>query len=301
MSNLHEVKEHIGSVQSTKKITRAMYLISASKSQKAKSQLAATLPYFQKIIGTMREILAGEDEFETPFIRDEEDQQWKRAHWRPNAFLLIGADKGMAGGYNHNVMALLEQHAKKDEDTIWVVGKASRSKLEKLGYKVDHQFDFAVMNPDIRRARDISEKVVSAYESGKYHGIYIIFTEMLSAVRQDPSVMPLLPLDLRPLKKEKTQEIKAEEIEYIPSPRVVFDALVPFYLKGIIYGALVEAFASEQQARMMAMDNATKSADETIGRLNLEYNQARQGQITQELTEIISGIPENNLAEDEDE
>ncbi len=293
MANLHEVKEHIGSVNNTKKITRAMYLISASKSQKAKSQLADTLPYFQHIILTMREILASPDEISTPFIRH--DNQRKETQHLPNLFLVMGADKGMAGGYMHNIIEMLEKHANVEKDEVLVAGYIGRSKIRKLGYKMDESFQYRVMNPDIYRAREMAELVVEKHLSGQYHGIYLIYTEMLSSMRQDPHILPLLPLDLRPLVNETSQKYTGEQIDYIPSAVEVFDLLVPYYLKGILYGALVEAFASELQARMMAMDNANKTADETISRLSIDYNQARQGKITQELTEIVAGIPEQHI------
>lgn len=287
MANLHEIKARIGNVNATKKITRAMYLISASKSQKAKSQLEAAFPYFQLIKSTLAEILACSDELDTPYIRQEGgDGEIPDRDF----YVVLSGDKGMAGGYNHNIVDKVAQHADKEKDDMVVAGMVGRLQLRQLGYRVDGCLDCPVMNPSIYRARDVAELVAKRFLTGDYRAVYVVYTEMVTSLKMVPTRLQLLPLDTAALCDETPTH--CAEIEYLPSAHEVFDHMVPYYLKGILYSAFVEAFASEQHARMYAMDGATKSANETIGRLSVSYNRARQAKITQELTEIIGGIPQ---------
>ncbi len=290
MANLHEIKAHIANIEATKKITRAMYLISASKSQRAKSQLEVVFPYFQHITATMAEIFSSPDMPDTPYIMNKNaGRQSKR-----DLYVVVGADKGMAGGYGHNIIDLVTERVEPEHDELLVAGASSRIQLRNKGYMVDRAFAFPVMNPTMYRARDIAEIVVDQYLSGKYRDVFLAYTEMVSPLKQTPRILQLLPLDEETLcERAPDKPITAAKLEYSPSERAVFDHLVPHYVKGILYSALVEAFSSEQAARMMAMDSATKNADESIDRLSIEYNHARQAKITQELTEIISGIPED--------
>lgn len=288
MANLQEIKTRIGNVNSTKKITRAMYLISASKSQKAKSQLQGSLPYFQQITAIMAEILSGSEGVKTPFIVPDPNENIPPR----DLYVVLGGDKGMAGGYNHNVMAQAEQLIDKQNDDVLVAGFLTRLHMKQQGYRVSDEMRCPVMNPSVYRAREVAELVVEKYRSREYRTISILYTEMVSSVKQEPTVLQLLPLDTDAICVHAPRPEFLDEIEYLSSARDVFDHLVPHYLKGIIYSVFVEAFASEQHARMMAMDGATKSANETIDKLTVSYNRARQSKITQELTEIIGGIPE---------
>lgn len=289
MSSLHEIKARINNINSTKKITRAMYLISASKSQKAKSQLESVAPYFQHITDTMTDILARSEAINTVFIA-ERHLPWESCN---NLYIVLGGDKGMAGGYNHNIIDFLSQHCDKDRDDVLVAGILGRMQIRQQGYRVGQGMDLPVMNPSIYRAREVAERVVEEFHSNKYNEIHLIYTDMISALKQEPVILQLLPLDLEKIAPHPDRLVKnLDEIEYQPSAREVFDKLVPHYLKGIIYSAFVKAFASEQHARMYAMDGATKNANESIGQLSISYNRARQAKITQELTEIVGGIPQ---------
>lgn len=292
MANLHEIKARIGNVNATKKITRAMYLISASKSQKAKGQLESVSPYFQHVTETMTAILSASEQLDTPYISYE--QQSDDAS-DIDLYLVLGGDKGMAGGYNHNILEFLASHARKEKDEVLVAGFISRMQIRQEGYKLGGELDVPVMNPNLYRARDVAELVVEKYRSGRYRAIYVIYTKMISALKQEPDILPLLPLDIAKFQAQDKPKVPGqmeEEIEYRPSAREVFDNLVPHYLKGVVYGTFVEAFASEQHARMYAMDGATKNANDTIAQLSISYNRARQAKITQELTEIVGGIPQ---------
>jgi len=294
MSKLHEIQSRIAGVTSTKKITRAMYLISASKSQKARMQLEGTLPYFNQVLYTLSEILAFTDKIDTPYI---DGSGIASIEGRDNLYLVLGSDKGMAGGYNHNIISVLNERVDKAAATMMVAGILGRGSVQRAGFKVDTTFHCPVMNPSLYRAREIAELLMAKFISHECRQVYIVYTEMISPLKQEPVIARLLPL--HPEEFHKTAvEIRAasqyapyDQIKYEPSPRHVFNHLVSHYLKGIIYSAFVEAFTSELNARMYAMDNATKSADEMIGRFSLIRNRARQAVITQEISEIVGGIP----------
>lgn len=286
MSRLQEIKSRIGSVKSTKKITRAMYLISASKSQKAKVQLEGTLPYFTQIATTMREILMNKSNIDTPYIGHA-----KATEGKGNLYVVLGSDKGMAGGYMHNIINLLDEKINKDTSSLLVAGFLGRSLIRRQGYRVDKDYRYPVMNPSVYRAREIAELVVEKYLSNQYREVHIVYTAMITPLKQEPVTAQLLPLKVEKLPETQAAPAQYNTIKYEPSAHEVFDHLVPHYLKGMIYGAFVEAFTSEQHARMYAMDNATKNADEMISSLSLRYNRARQAEITQEINEIVGGIP----------
>lgn len=287
MPGLYEIKARIESVQSTKQITRVMYLISASKSKKAKAQLESTLPYFRQVSVTLADILASSAVIDTPYISG-----IKQPEKKGGLYIVLSGDKGMAGGYNHNIISLINKEIDKTAATLWVTGILGRNQLARQGYLVDDNFHFFVMNPSVYRAREIAEMVVEQYLLNKYSGVYLVYTVMVNPLKQEPVIKQILPLKADELSGELAADSQNNIIEYEPSPKAVFDHLVPHYLKGIIYGAFVEAFTCEQHARMYAMDNATKNADEVIADLSLRYNRVRQAKITQEITEIVGGIPD---------
>ncbi len=295
MSGLIEIKNRMASVESTRKITRAMYLMSASKSKKAKSQMEAMRPYFCQSAEMMTEILvSAEDEFKSPFWgkQEEADFEYGSNKEKDDLYLVLSADKGMAGGYNNNLLHMLKAQVKdKHKNIFWVAGMMGRIQLKKQGYSIQTDFKYPVMNPSLYRAREMAELVVEKYLSGEYRNVYLVYTAMVSPIKQEPVYVQLLPLKPEDFLHPDEELPAYEEIDYEPSPAAVFDTLVPHYLKGVIYCALVEAFTSEQNARMFAMDNATSAANDMIAHLNLSYNRVRQAQITQEINEITGGIP----------
>ena len=284
MSRLHEIKSRIAGVGSTRQITRAMYLISASKSQKAKQQLEVARPYFHSVSETLSEILAVSGMLDTYYL---DDRMGRNS--QSGIVLVMGADKGMAGGYNQNIVKLLRECADKEHDEILVAGILGRATIAREGFRVDPDFRHPVMNPSVYRAMEIADLLVNRYIAGGVRDIRVIYTNMISPIKQEPVCQKILPLE--PGEFVHSERLSDNVVRYEPGPREVFDHLVPHYVKGIIYGALVEAFSSEQHARMIAMDNATKSAEDMIGRLSLRYNRARQAEITQEISEIVAGIP----------
>lgn len=295
MANIREIKLRIKSITQTRQITKAMKLISAAKRKKARQQLDLTLPYFNKVRITMTDILSRSGDISNKFF----DQRTEKQNKTAGIFVLTG-DKSLAGGYNHNII----KHAEKLCDTcaqenkdlaLFVAGQIGRTYFQKRAATVDESFDYQVSDPTVKRASEMADIILERFLSGELDEIYLAYTQMINTFKLEPRTIKLLPLNLDELKKEfgiEAEEEKANSynsIYYEPSPGAVFDVLVPKYLKGIVYGALVEAFTSEQSARMTAMDSATTNADKMISALNLQYNRARQAAITQEITEIVGG------------
>jgi F-type H+-transporting ATPase subunit gamma len=294
MANIREIKLRIKSITQTRQITKAMKLISAAKRKKARQQLDLTLPYFNKVRITMTDILSRSGDISNKFFDQRAEKQNKTA----GIFVLTG-DKSLAGGYNHNII----KHAEKlcgacaqgnKKPALFVAGQMGRSYFQKRTAAVDESFEYQVSDPTVKRASEMADVILECFLSGELDEVYLAYTQMINTFKLEPRTIKLLPLDLDELKKELEVEPPADvnplnPIYYEPSPGAVFDVLVPKYLKGIVYGTLVEAFTSEQSARMTAMDSATTNADKMISALNLQYNRARQAAITQEITEIVGG------------
>ena len=285
MAGLNELKTHIESVKSTQKITRAMHLISASRSKKARRQLESAVIYFRRIAVTLSEILAGSHGLTSPYLTPPRHAPAK------GLYIVLAGDKGMAGGYNHNIIKLMDERIDKNASDVWVAGLAGRAAIARRGYNVEKTFSYPVVDPSVYRVREIAEMIVDRYRAGEYGHVHLVYTVMESQLKQTPTMATLLPLKPEELLEPGASFEHINLIKYEPSPEAIFDHMVPFYLKGVLYGAFVEAFACEQQARMYAMDNASKSADDMIASLSLSYNRARQAIITQEINEIVGGIP----------
>lgn len=285
MPNTNEIKKRIEGVKNTKKITRAMYLISVSKSKKAKAQMNATRPYFAQINETLADIMTESEHIDSAFVEKKPGISGK------TLYIVLAGDRGMAGAYNHNIIDLLEKSTDKMNSQYMVAGMMGRQQIIRKGFDVDLEFKYPVMNPTIYRAREIAELCVQMFMTEWYNEIYIVYTKMITPIKQDPKIIRLLPLAPELLQVENTRKHSSLKFMYEPDPVSVFNHLTPHYLKGVIYGAFVEAFTSEQHARTYAMDNATKSADDMVEKLTIIHNRARQAKITAEITEIIGGIP----------
>lgn len=292
MASIRDIRLRIKSIKQTKQITKAMKLISASKLKKAKSQLEATLPFFNKLQSTLKFILKRTEGEEHLAYFDKREKAEKKSI----GYVIVTGDKGFCGGYNNNVIKLAEKEMKsRAADAklrLFVVGSVGRSYFAKKDYSIDMEFLYTVQNPTLYRARDIADVMVDMFNNGELDEVYLIYTKMITSLTLEPQIIKLLPLE--PVDFEETDSEKEENkyllnFEFEPSPEVVFEKLVPQYLRGIVYGGLVESFTSEQSARMTAMDSATRNADELIKKFTLYYNRARQAAITQEISEIIGG------------
>lgn len=286
MANVREIRLRIRSVKETRQITKAMKLISAAKRKKARRQLEQTLPYFDRIRATAAELLSRSGELPGRYFGKREDKREKTT-----GILVLTGDKSLTGGYNHNIIRHAEQLCRQcGRPLLFVAGQVGRSSFLKRSFPVEEAFACQVSDPTVERARDIAGLLLGRYLSGELDEVYLAYTHMFSTFRLEPQTVRLLPLDPAELPfRPAAGSAEGAPIRYEPSPGAVFDVLVPQYLKGIVYGALVEAFASEQSARMTAMDSATSNADKMISALTLRHNRARQAAITQEITEIVGG------------
>lgn len=287
MESIKEIRTHIDSVEQTLKITNAMYLISSSKLRKARRQLNDVEPYFMKITETISDILHRTNDVDHAYFDRRPDKKHRVG------YIVITGDKGLAGAYNHNVLRMAEEHLIKDADaTLFVIGQAGRNYFRHRGIAVDGEFMYTAQNPTIYRAREISDTFVDLFLKGRLDEIYVVYTEMVTPMTLEPKILKLLPLDRdafpwnpRPRADGSTRR----EVAYMPSPGRVLNHIVPSYLKSVLFGAMVESFCSEQNARMTAMDTATDNARSLLKELSLHYNRARQAAITQEITEIVGG------------
>ena len=294
MDSIKEIRNHIDSVQQTLKITNAMYLISSSKLRKAREQLTNVQPYFVKTTQTISDILHR--------TQDVEHVYFDRRPGKPHkaGFIIITGDKGLAGAYNHNVLRLAEEHMQKfDDPTLFLIGQTGRSYFRHKGVTVDVEFMYTAQDPTPPRAREIADLFVEHFRKGHLDEVYVVYTELVTPLQLQPKILKLLPLDRDAFPWQPRPRADGgirREVTYMPSAAEVLNHIVPVYLKGALFGAMVESFCSEQNARMTAMDTATENARSLLKQLSLEYNRARQAAITQEITEIVAGAQGGDAA-----
>ena len=280
------LKERIESIQDTMKITNAMYLISSSKLRKARQNYQNVLPYFTRMRDTISRVVPHlPDEPVHPFFHEREKEDPIRA------YVVLTADKGMAGAYNQNLLKFLKEQCGSDPNArFYVIGQTGYRALLHKDPRLVEEFHYGATAPTLQRARDITVDAIDDFKSGKLDEIYLIYTKIQNALTSEPVMERLLPLEREHLKPApKGLGDPRGEVEMFPDAKTVFEQTAPIYMHGMIFGAMTESFCAEQSARMTAMDSATKSANDMIHELQLEYNRTRQGSITQEITEIIGG------------
>ena len=280
------LKERIESIQDTMKITNAMYLISSSKLRKARQNYQNVLPYFTRMRDTISRVVPHlPDEPVHPFFHEREKENPIRA------YVVLTADKGMAGAYNQNLLNFLKEQCGSDPNArFYVIGQTGYRALLHKDPRLVEEFHYGATAPTLQRARDITVDAIDDFKSGKLDEIYLIYTKIQNALTSEPVMERLLPLDREHLKPApRGLGDPRGEVEMFPDAKTVFEQTAPIYMHGMIFGAMTESFCAEQSARMTAMDSATKSANDMIHELQLEYNRTRQGCITQEITEIIGG------------
>ena len=287
MANAKEIQDRMKSINDTLKITNAMYMISSSKLKKSKKMLADTEPYFYTLQSEMSRILRHLPDMNSIYFKTNAEIPERK---RKAGYIVITADKGLAGSYNHNILKLAEEELEKRDDyKLFVLGELGRHYFEQKGINIDKQFHFVVQDPSLSRARRIAEDLLKLYHENQLDELYIIYTTMVNAMQEEAQVAQLLPLKKTDFKIPVPIDIPLERLALKPSAEEVMDHIVPNYVVGFVYGALVEAFSCEQNARMMAMEGATNSAKQMLKELDIEYNRARQAAITQEITEVIAG------------
>ena len=288
MAGLREIQNRIKSIQDTRKITNAMYMISSTKMRKAKQDLENTEPYFYTLQSMMARLLRHLPDVSHMYFEKEEKEELD--HQKKVGLLVITGDKGLAGAYNHNVLKLAQEFLD-DQDQwaeLYVVGELGRQYFVGQHVPFQENFQFTAQNPTFSRARWIAETLLEKFQSGELDEIQVIFTRMENSMSSVAEVRKMLPMD-RPPMPQIPMDVYHEEFFAVPDAQTVVDSIVPNYIAGFIYSALVESFCSEQNARMQAMESATNNADELLHDLSIMYNRARQAAITQEITEVCSG------------
>lgn len=284
-ANMKDVKRRIKSVESTMQITKAMQLVASSKLRRAKERALAAQPFFAALYDTMSDI-SNDPAFTSVYT--------KKKVLRSTLFVVIAGDRGLAGGFNSNVLKLASQKIdalleSKETVSVIAVGRKAVEYCEKKGYDVVGRFPAVAENLNIIDAEDIADEIIEKFRCGYYDQVDMVYTTFISALTQEPVAVSVLPVE------DLSTGVRSKSlIEYDPSPEEVFDGLIPQYLTGLIYAAVVDSFASEQAARRTAMESASDNAEEMINNLSLLYNRARQAMITQELTEISSASLNDN-------
>lgn len=280
MASMRDIKRRKDSIQSTGQITKAMKLVSTVKLQKAKGRAENTKPYFDLMYETVQSILAKSGHINYKYLKESESDK--------KAVIVVTANRGLAGGYNSNITRMIiDEGFTKENTVVYAVGKKGRELLERKGYEIKADYSEAINEPIYKDAKEICDDVLSAFADGEVGEIYLAYTVFKNTVVHEPQLIRLLPVEA----DDAAHEIDGSEalMTYEPSEEEALDMIIPKYVCSLVYGALIESVASENGARMQAMDSATSNAEEMISTLSLKYNRARQASITQELTEIIAG------------
>lgn len=294
MASMKDIKRRKESIQSTGQITKAMKLVSTVKLQKAKGRAENTRSYFNHMYKAVKSILSKAESVDHPFLKSGDSPK--------KAVILISSNRGLAGGYNSNVIKLITKGGFKKEDVVaFTVGTKGRDVLNRYGYEIREDFSDVMNGPIYADAIEIGKAVLEGYVNGDYGEIYIAYTVFKNTVTHIPTLLKLLPVDRDNIVPasvggEDEPTVPKEEnggaeavMNFEPEEEEALPVIIPKYINSLVFGALIQSTASENGARMQAMDNATNNAEDIIGHLELMYNRARQGAITQELTEIVAG------------
>ena len=274
--SMKDIKLRIRSMESTKQITKAMEMVAASKLRRAQDNVTRSRPYFETLFATVCGIADNSRGFTSEYLTEREVNK--------SLYIVIAGDRGLAGGYNHNVLKLAESEMAGKNVTVVPIGKKSVENFRAHGFEILTEAYAEAGSLSVSDCFTMARDLCKRYLNGEFDEVYLVYTGFVSILVQTPSVIKALPIHGTGESGKPTQETL-----YEPNSEAVFNAIVPEYLGGLIYGALCECVVSEQGARRTAMDAATKNAEEMIDGLSLQYNRARQGAITQEITEIVAG------------
>ena len=272
-----EIKNRIRSMESTRQITKAMEMVAASKLRRAQAQVLSSRPYFETLYSTISDIVETTQDFESPYLT--------KRPVRRTLYVVIAGDRGLAGGYNNNILKLCYAEMEGKNAVVLPIGRKAVEFFQARGTELWSRDYVQAEQMSVGDCFSVAKQLCKAYRSGEVDEIIVGFTNFVSVLSQTPETLQMLPLP----RQETGKPIRNCEILYEPDPQSVFEAIIPEYLGGILYGALCESRAAEQAARRTAMDSATQNADEMIGQLSLKFNRARQAAITQEITEIVAG------------
>ena len=273
-----EIKNRIRSMESTRQITKAMEMVAASKLRKAQAQVQNTRPYFQILSATIDDIVRSNRDFSSPYLQERPVKKC--------AYIVIAGDRGLAGGYNSNILKMVQTEIQGKDAVVFPIGKKAVDYFRTRKVPALTEVYAEAAQVSIGDCFSIAKQLCKAFLAGEYDEIHVAYTDFISVLSQTPAKARLLPLVRENAEQEGSSNA---DILYEPGSIEVFEAIVPEYLGGILYGALCESRAAEQAARRTAMDSATQNADEMIADLGLKFNRARQAAITQEITEIVAG------------
>ena len=277
---MKEIKTRIKSVESTKQITKAMELVSSSKFRKAKERAESARPYFNTLYNTVKDIAKNTSNSRNVFLKERKVNNV--------CYIVIAGDRGLAGGYNSNILKAVIAHNKLGTGKVITVGKKAKESLSKRGYEVIDYIE-SVEKCVYEDANRVAQTAMEAYKNGEVDEVNLVYTEFISALSQEPKIVKLLPVTIDNTNTEKEVKKGKAAVQYLPSADAVLGYVLPKYVSGSVYGAIAESFASEQAARRTAMESATDNANEMISKLELVYNRARQAAVTQEISEIVGG------------
>ena len=277
---MKEIKTRIKSVESTKQITKAMELVSSSKFRKAKERAESARPYFNTLYNTVQDIAKNTSNSRNVFLKERKVNNV--------CYIVIAGDRGLAGGYNSNILKAVIAHNKLGTGKVITVGKKAKESLSKRGYEVIDYIE-SVEKCVYEDANRVAQTAMEAYKNGEVDEVNLVYTEFISALSQEPKIVKLLPVTIDNTNTEKEVKKGKAAVQYLHSADAVLGYVLPKYVSGSVYGAIAESFASEQAARRTAMESATDNANEMISKLELVYNRARQAAVTQEISEIVGG------------
>ena len=278
---MRDIKRRRISVQSTQQITKAMKLVSTVKLQKARNHAEESKSYFDCMYATMAALLAKAGNINHPYLKSDDTKK--------KAVVVVTSNRGLAGGYNSNVVKMVTETEAftKDNVRIYAIGGKGLELLKNKGYEIVADYSEVIEEPSYDDARSITKRLLTDFENGEIGEIYLVYTFFKNTVSHEPKLLKLLPVQVD---QENVEAANADILmNFEPNEEEALELIIPKYITSLVYGALVEAVASENGARMQAMDSATSNAEEMISDLSLKYNRARQSSITQELTEIIAG------------
>lgn len=273
-----EIKTRIRSMEATRQITKAMEMVASSKLRRAQTQVLASRPYFEALYDTIHSIVDANSDFSSPYLQQRPGNR--------GLYVVIAGDRGLAGGYNSNVMKLLLSEIQDQEATVLPIGKKAVDFLSTRNIPLLSSDYADAASVSLGDCFTIAKLLSKRYLDGSYDRVYVVYTNFVSVLSQTPASLQLLPLARKVTGREGE---RTGDIVYEPDSETVFSAIIPEYLGGILYGAMCESRAAEHAARRSAMDSASQNADEMIGQLSLQFNRARQAAITQEITEIVAG------------
>ncbi len=280
---MRDIKRKITSVNSTRKITKAMELVSTAKLKRAKDRVDITKPYFETVMNIVQDIIQSEKALRHDYL--------EVRPVRKTLYIVVSADRGLCGGYNINVLKrTLEEVESVAKSKMITIGKKASSFFTKNNFDILNEYIYISENPSFLDAQDIARRALNLYATEKVDEIKLVYTRLESTISQVPEVLQLLPVVATEGVEQSNDPDEYEEFTtYEPSPEAVLGYIIPKYVESTIYGALIESSAAEQAARRMAMENASDNADDLIESLTLSFNQARQAAITQEISEIVGG------------